>query len=185
MSKSSRSALRRLGWGLLFPLLDFHIIFFDIFPDFIGYIMIASALSQLGREHIGFKKAGWVAFALTFLSLPQVLLKTSIDVNEFSSSILGLHIYIQATAALHALMAYWIFSGLAAMAREEKQQVLLGAVMTRRNLYLFVSISQLFFFPFLINLEDSWVMLLMGIGILSFIMEILLIRLPFRLSKSF
>jgi hypothetical protein len=59
-----RSALRRLGWGLVFPLVDLNLGSFDVFPDIIGYIMILIALRQL-KNGIGcFKQASGLAATL-------------------------------------------------------------------------------------------------------------------------
>ena len=86
MNPSMRSALRRLGWGLVFPLVDLHLGSFDVLPDLIGYIMIRIALGQLGTVDISFKKASWLAAVLIFLSLPQLMVKTSIDINQLTTA---------------------------------------------------------------------------------------------------
>lgn len=183
MSNTVYSALRRLGWGLLFQIIDIRIVFFDLLPDFIGYIMMASALHQLSGEHSLFKRAMWAATAMIFLSLPSVVMKFNITISDFASIPLSLHLYAQAMLALHVLLAVWIFNGLSAMAQQAGDPLLLDSIINRRNLYLVIYITQLIFYPFLLNLDDSWIMLLIVFGILAFIMELMFIRLPFRLSK--
>lgn len=182
MNPSMRSALRRLGWGLVFPLVDLHLGSFDVLPDLIGYIMILIALGQLGTVDISFKKASWLAAVLIFLSLPQLMVKTSIDINQLTTAPLGMHAYIQGTAILHALLAYLIFQGLYAVARPIAPPELLDTIVIRRKLYMVVFVAQLIFYPFLLNMEESWAIMLLFIGIFLFIAELLLVRLPFRLS---
>lgn len=183
MSTSLYSALRRLGWGLVVQIIDFNLFFFDLLPDFIGYIMMASALHQLSSEHSIFKRAKWTAIAMIFLSLPSVAMKTNITNSDFSSIPLSLHLYSQAMMALHVLLAFWVFNGLYALAQQAGHSILLDSIHIRRNLYLLIFITQLIFYPFLLNVDDSWMMLLIVFGILALIMEFLFLRLPFRLSK--
>jgi hypothetical protein len=183
LNPSMRSALRRLGWGLVFPLVDLHLGTFDILPDIIGYIMILIALGQLSAgDGGGFKQASWLAAVLIFLSLPQLMINTSIDINQLTAAPLGMHAYVQGTAILHALLAYLIFRGLYTVARPIAPPELLDAIVTRQKLYMAVFASQLIFYPFLLNMEESWAIMLLFIGIFIFITELLLIRLPFRLS---
>lgn len=177
-----RTALRRLGWGLVFPLVDVHFGYFDVFPDMIGYIMILIALGKIGCENVGFKQASLLAAVLLFLSLPQLIIKTSIDINQLTIVPFGMHAYVQGTSLLHALLAYLIFRGLYTVAKPIASPELLNAIVSRRKLYMSVFSLQLIFYPFLFNLEKSWVIMLFFIGIFTFVTEILLIRIPFRLS---
>jgi hypothetical protein len=177
------SSFRRLGWGFVFTIVDFRIVFFDLMPDFIGYIMIVSALHKMSSIQSVFNKAKWVAIAMIFLAIPQVLMKSNVALSDFSSIPLMLHLYPQALLALHVLLVFWIFNGLGAMAQQAHQTVLLDSVYIRKILYLVIYISQLIFYPFLLNLDDSWNILLIVLVVLSLIMELLFIRLPFRFSK--
>lgn len=182
MNSSMRSALSRLGWGLVFPLINFQSVFFDAFPDIVGYIMIFIALGQLSARDAGFKQTRWLAAAMILLSLPQLVVKSSIDINQLSTAQLGMHAYIQGMGIMHALLAYQIFRGLYTFARPIASPDLLDAIVTRRKLYMTIFVSQLIFYPFLLNMEENWAIMLLFIGILMFIAELLLIRLPFRLS---
>ncbi|WP_156889562.1 hypothetical protein [Paenibacillus harenae] len=182
MNPSMRSTLRRLGWGLVFPLVDLHLGSFDVLPDMIGYIMILMALGQLGAGDGGFKLASWLAAVLIFLSLPQLVIKTSIDIKQLTAAPLGMQAYVQGTAILHALLAYLIFRRLYTIARPIAPPEMLDDIVTRRKLYMAVFAAQLIFYPFLLNLDESWSVLLLIIGILMFVAELLLIRIPFRLS---
>ncbi|MGM0884573.1 MAG: hypothetical protein ACQEXQ_26485 [Bacillota bacterium] len=183
MSTSLNPVLRRLGWGLVFQIIDIHIVFFDLLPDFIGYIMMASALHKLSTEHYLFRRAMWVATAMIFLSLPGVVMKSNIAISDFASIPLSQHLYSQAMLALHVLLAFWIFNGLYAIAQQAGDSHLLDSIINRRNLYLVIFITQLIVYPFFLNVDDSWLTLFIVFGILGLIMELMFIRLPFRLAK--
>lgn len=183
MNPSMQNALRRLGWGLVFPLVDFHLGTFDIFPDIIGYVMILFSLGRLGAEGGGFRSTSWLAGALIFMSLPQLVTKMSIDVNRFADAPLGMHAYVQGTAVLHALLVYFIFRGLHTVAEPIAGRELLDALTFRLKLYMTLFCAQLFYYPFLLNMDDSWAFLLLVIGFLMLVAELLLIRIPFRLSR--
>lgn len=144
--------------------------------------MIFIALGQLGAKDVGFKQARWMAAAMIFLSLPQLVVKSSIDIGQLATAPLGMHAYMLATSIMHALLAYLIFRGLYVFARPLAPPELLDSIVTRRKLYMTVFVTQLIFYPFLLNVEESWVIMLLLIGILMFIVELLLLRLPFRLS---
>ncbi|MCA0757167.1 hypothetical protein KP806_19060 [Paenibacillus sp. N4] len=183
MNPSMRSALRRLGWGLLFPLVDLHLGIFDIFPDIIGYVMILFSLGRLGAVDGGFKAASLLAGILILLSLPQLVTKTSIDINQLAAAPLGLHVYMQAASILHALLVYFIFRGLHAIAEPIAPRELRDALTFRLKFYMTLFCAQLFLYPFLLNMEDSWAIMLLFIGFFMLVAELLLIRLPFRLSR--
>ncbi|WP_314588487.1 hypothetical protein [Paenibacillus terrigena] len=176
-------AYRRLGWGLVFEVIDFRAFYFDVLPDFVGYIMIATALSELSSLHTVFIKAKWVAIGMIFVTLPHVLMASSVTFSNFGSLPLYLHIYSEALLACHVLIVYWICQGLESIARAERQIDLQMTVITRRNLYMVLAIAQLIFYPFLLNVEKDWINLLLIFGVVQMIMEVLFIRLPFRFSQ--
>ncbi|MBD2869254.1 hypothetical protein [Paenibacillus arenilitoris] len=185
MTTLREQALRRLGWGLVLPMIDIHIIIVDLLPDFIGYAMIVSALHRLSSEHSAFRKAKAAAIALLLLSLPQLLLKSNIPIAEFKAVPIHMHLYGQAGLALHALMAYWLFNGLYAFARQNGLGAeTLDSVVYRRNFYLSVTVLQLAYYPFLWNSEDGMHLLLFAFAALMLVAELLLLRLPFRLAKE-
>lgn len=183
MRTSSSRALRQMGWGFVFELIDIRIEFFDILPDFIGYILIASAIYQLKIEYPIFNKVKWVAIAMILLSLPGVLMYSNVSYSDFASLPLALHVYSQALVALHIVLVYGVFNGLIPIAQQMREKILLDSILFRRTLYMVVSISQLVFYPFFLNHDSDWIMLYIAFGVLSFILEVLFIRLPFRVSR--
>ncbi|MFB9328914.1 hypothetical protein ACFFSY_23510 [Paenibacillus aurantiacus] len=183
MNYSMRTTLRRLGWGLVFPLVDIHVGPIDVLPDLIGYLLIVSALRQLGAGYGVDKTAIWLAAILALLAVPRLLVNTSMNIDQYTTSPFALHIYGQGVVILHSLLAYRVFQGLYANAITVAPPKLKDAIVNRRKFYMTVFAAQLFFYPFLLNLESGWVMLLMGLQLCFILAELLLIRLPFRLSR--
>lgn len=171
-----------LGWGLVFPILDVHLGPFDVLPDFIGYIMILVTLNQLGTGDGCFKPASWLAAVLILLSLPKLVIKASIDINDLNVAPLGMYIFTQGMMVLHALLAYFIIRGLYTIARPIAPPELLNALVSRLRLYMALMAAQLIFYPFLLNFGDDLAVLLLLFGIVMFIAELMLIRIPFRIS---
>lgn len=183
MSTPFRRELRRLGWGLVIAMIDIRLGYFDLLPDIIGYLMVLSALQQLGSIHPAYKKAKYISIVLIILTIPVLFIQTNVTITEFSSIPLAVHLYSQLLFILHILMAYWIFNGLIEMLKQDGAVQLLDTAISRRNTYLVFNILMVIIYPFLLNVEDSWVMLLIAFGILLFIMELLFLRLPFRISN--
>ena len=72
----------RIFWGLLFVVLDIRINSVDlILPDFVGYILIVSGLSQLVPHDKSFRTARLVAVVLIFVSL-TTLVEVKVDSKE-------------------------------------------------------------------------------------------------------
>ncbi len=176
-------ALRRMGWGLLFELIDIRIAAFDLLPDFIGYILLATALSALGGQHAGFRRARWAAIAMIALTLPSVLVTSNAGFADMAVLPLGLHLYGQALLAVHVAMAYWMFGGLRHMAAQAGDSGLQAAAELRMQLYMAVNFAQLAAYPFVLNAGDDMIGLLLVAGVLAFIMELLLLGLTFKTAK--
>jgi len=177
------AALRRIGWGLVFELIDIRIGYFDVLPDFVGYILIAAGLHALGGLHAGFRRARWVAVLMIALTLPHVLMESTVTMTNMAALPLGMHAYVQLLLALHVLMAYWIFGGLRDMAHQAADRDMEDAAATRMYFYMGINFAQLVAYPFILNVGDDMMMLFLALGVLGMIAELLFLRLPFRLAK--
>lgn len=64
--------MNKLFWGFLFVMLDFTIHIghgsFSLFPDFIGYILLASGSRELYFESAHFDKAGGISIIAAFIT---------------------------------------------------------------------------------------------------------------------
>lgn len=178
---------RRIGWGLVFQFIDFRIMNIDILPDFIGYILIATALQELRTVHIAFDKAKWAAIMLILASLLNVCMPINFTIIDIGAQPLWVHIYLQAVTGTHILLAYWLFIGMEHTVRRNQLQniVLLEDIRFRRYVYLTFSVIQLILYPFHLNLGPDWISLLLLSSFIALCLEFLLLRLPFRISNGF
>jgi len=64
-----RGHFSQLFWGLLLVILDFSINGFDLFPDIVGYLLVAAGCSGLADMSHRFSTARAMAFALAILWL--------------------------------------------------------------------------------------------------------------------
>lgn len=178
---------RRIGWGLVFQFIDFRIIYFDLLPDFIGYILIATALQGLGKVHIVFVRAKWAAVLMILASLMSEFMPVNININDLNIQPLWIHIYSQALTGLHILLAYWLFNGMEHTVKRNQLQnmELLEDIRFRRVIYLAFFGIQLFLYPFHFNQGEDWSDWIIIFSFIALIPEFLLLRLPFRLSNGF
>ena len=178
---------RRIGWGLIFQFFDFHIMNVDLLPDFIGYILIATALQELGTIHIAFVKAKWAAAIMIMASLLNVFIPANFTISNLGTMPLWMQIYAQAMVGVHLLMAYWLFNGMEYTVKRHQLQnmMLLEDIRFRRFIYMTIIVIQLILYPFHLNLERSWTGWLFLFSFIALILEFLFLRLPFRLSKGF
>jgi hypothetical protein len=184
MSIPVSSALRRIGWGLVFELIDIRIAYIDVLPDFIGYILLAAGLHALGTLHAGFRRARGVAIAMMLLTLPHVMMQSTVGMSDMSALPLWLHGYVELLLGLHVLMAYWLLVGLRDMARQTGDSLLEDVAQHRTYFYMSVNLAQLVLYPFLLNMGDDWTLVFIGLSVLAIIAELLLLRLPFRMAKK-
>jgi hypothetical protein len=63
------SGLRKFYWGFFFIMLSFRIQGFDIFPDFVGYILFAIGFSSLSEKSEHFRVAAKFNVPLLLISL--------------------------------------------------------------------------------------------------------------------
>lgn len=177
------AALRRIGWGLLFELIDIRIGYFDILPDFIGYILLASGLSALGALHPPFRRARWAALAMIPLTLPHVLMESTVNLSNMAAVPIMLHGYVQLLLALHVLLAYWCFDGMLLMARQAGDRQLADTISLRMRFYMAVNVAQLIVYPFVLNFSERMLAIFIIFSLAGLLMELLFLRLPFRLAK--
>lgn len=183
MNPLIRKSLRTLGWGLVFPLVDFHLGVIDILPDFIGYIMILVALNRLESSVGGYTVAKSLAAVLIIFSLPQIVFKARININELTSVSLGMHVVSQGMIVLHGLLVYFIIRGLYKIAFPIASPELKHAIVSRIKAYMFLLAAQLIFYPFLLNFGEDLIIALLLTGVVMIIAEFLIVRIPFRMSR--
>lgn len=72
-----QSAFTYLFWGFVFQLLNFYIQHINLFPDTVGYILIAVGANRLREDSDRFQTVLWLSIPLIFLSLTNIHQATS------------------------------------------------------------------------------------------------------------
>lgn len=141
------SGLNKLYWGFLFIMLGFRIQGFDILPDIVGYILFASAFSDLASENINFSIAAKYNIPMIILSVFSIYQSPvqgqSINFGSFGliSIVMGI-----ATFILNLLIVYNLFLGIKSMAEQRGQFDLASESDERWNQYKLLQIAVLFTF---------------------------------------
>ncbi|MFD0959654.1 aminoglycoside phosphotransferase family protein [Paenibacillus chungangensis] len=184
MTEAIRKGLRSLGYGGLLVLLDFRIGGFDLLPDTIGYLLMASGMFGLNHHQRQFRTVKWLALLLAVTPFIHFL----ITFGRHSSLLYTLSvdelIVAQSIQIVHVVMVYMIFQGLTTITVGTGQSSLLTVVIGRRNGYVAAHALLLFVTPFLLNINDSIVLPLIVLNIIGLIAELLFVMLCFRVEKA-
>ena len=181
-------AINKIFWGLLLVLLDINIIYFDILPDILGYIMIVSGLSGLKPYSLFFRKAKIAAVFLVILSVPAFFLIPAIPLDEFQPSSSSLITMASSTifGLLHLVVIYYSIYGLIEMAKKLNIYELPERSQDRLNVYLIGSLGTMTVFPFVLNVSDQAAFYIIIISfIISITLEITILTLIRKYRKHF
>jgi len=127
-----QKSFMRIFWGLLFIILDIKLNDLDlILPDFIGYILICTALASLEQLHPRFGKAKLYAAAMVIVSLAEML-----RINPFS-------VLRILEIVLNLLMIWHTCTAIREVALERSNISLSDTATKRRTLYMVVSLTHL------------------------------------------
>ncbi|ABR50301.1 hypothetical protein Amet_4221 [Alkaliphilus metalliredigens QYMF] len=179
----------RLFWGLLITFFDIRFNEFNLLPDFVGYIIIFSALGGLTNYHDIFKKARPLAFVLIFLTIPDLyrgdpnLLAGAEGLLSYSMLEMGVNMI---SGIIELLLAYYIFEGTRILAVERELKELAQQCHSRWKAYLIIRFLLLLGQPFIWNVPQGIILggwILLGIG--GFIIQILFIALIRTGSEEF
>ncbi|WP_020618571.1 hypothetical protein [Paenibacillus daejeonensis] len=129
-----KTNFRKLSWGFMFILLDLHIYIFDVLPDFIGYLLILSALSRLETYYPGYKKGVPVALLLFVVSLLSLGAGFGLHHSSFTDSPLwigvsGIHLL------LLLVLVYQLLSTFTQHARSQQKHALADSSRNRMGFF--------------------------------------------------
>ncbi|MBD7968348.1 hypothetical protein [Paenibacillus gallinarum] len=183
----SEKALRRLAWGFTLLILDINIMGFDIFNDLLGYILILYSLSSLEAESALFQKVKWITLLFLIESFITDWFPNK-NVGLWSPDIsLSSIVYGQVFSLVDLLMIILLFTSLGQLSiwQQMSDPSLEEAFITRRKAFIGLLVLQQFFYPFIINLEQEWEVVMTIFAILYVFFMFLLIRLLFRLANAY
>ncbi|MCM3746266.1 hypothetical protein M3223_02755 [Paenibacillus pasadenensis] len=183
MTPSWIRPLRRIGWGLTLILFDVRLGSVDVLPDAIGYILAASGLRAISPGIPSFLWAGRLSWLLVLLSLADPFFAfTFANAEEMRPPYI--HAVGQIYFALHAVFVLLLCYGFEGLALKWRALELLQAIRTRRSFYAFVTFVMLLFYPFVFNMDYSdWFLTKVAGAGLIVLLEFLVLRIPFRLSR--
>lgn len=166
-----KTALNLLFWGLLFVMLRIDIVI-DLFPDPIGHLLIALGCFKLQDKFPVAQRAGTFATIMIFISIPMFF------VNADQAIGFGWHIYSMALLILNLILVYFIFSVLKVIVNNYDNKALINRTYKTFNFYMSLSLIQLAFLSFSINIhEDIALTIAFILAIAVFIMNIVFLVL--------
>lgn len=174
-----RPVYNSMFWGFIFALLDFRVSAIDIIPDFIGFIMIFSALGKLTAQHEYFGKARPFAFALILLALPDLiqLQANNLLENPMSSQLLGFVLNGQIFMIAELFMVFWICKAIYTLAQQTGLSDLAARARSRWHFFLGITAGVIFITPFTYNLPEEWQALFIVMVISGFAANLLIMFL--------
>lgn len=141
----NESGFKKLYWGFIFIMLSFRIQGFDILPDIVGYLVLASAFSSLASSSTYFSiaaKYNIPMIALSIFSIYQSPVQgEGVHLGQFG--ILSIPIAI-ASFVLNLLVIYNLFMGIKDMSEKRQQSDLAQESVERWNQYKMLQIASLF-----------------------------------------
>lgn len=174
----NESGFRKLYWGFIFIMLGFKIQGFDILPNIIGYLLFASAFSNLASRSTYFSIASKYNIPMIILSIFSIYEKP-VQGGGIHFGLLGIFSIPIAIAAfvLNLLVVYNLFMGIKDMASNGEQYVLANEAEERWNKYKMLQIASVcsFIFIFIPLLGLIYVIaiivisIIITIGILGFL----------------
>jgi hypothetical protein len=137
-------SFNKLYWGFIFIAFSFRIQGFDILPDIVGYLLFASAFSNLVSSSTHFSvasKYNIIMIILSFFSIYQ----RPVQGGGVHLGIFSIPLAI-AAFIISLLVVYYLFMGIKDMAEKEQQLDLASESSEKWNQFLILRIASLFSF---------------------------------------
>jgi hypothetical protein len=182
MTETERG-FRRIFWGLLFTVFDFHINGFDLLPDVVGFLLIALGLGLLAPQSLRFHTArimAWFLFVLWFASLFS-LVEGANEGGPFG----GWFYFGVVRDVIDVTMVWQLCGGIIELARERGHEDLALRANTRRALYLALTLAAYFLsFAVLPGNPEFAVVAVIGLLVFAIVVMILLMALMLRAARE-
>ncbi|MGM1047495.1 MAG: hypothetical protein ACQEXX_15265 [Bacillota bacterium] len=174
-------ACYQVAWGLLLIMIDIRIVFFDVVPDLLGFILLLVGLYRLKRENVYFGIGCGAAWALMALSAIQFLMtfgQPAVGIESIGS-IPPMHYELQNVPLIgYLVLGYGLCKGIELRADSLKQTVLKRAARTRLGFYVVTYLMWLIVFPFGFNVDQDIMIMLyfvFGLGIIICSLSVILL----------
>lgn len=174
------SGYNRLFWGIIFVIFNFNIGPVNIFPDFIGYIIIFSGLNLISEQNPNYETGKMPACILIFLSLKGLFnLENIAAQSQLTDWKFGFMVAGSIESIISIYLIYCICKGIYEVANERGIVELRDEALKTFKYYFIFSVLFLFYTPFSINLSqnmNSFMILPMIINIFVLIFLAVLFR---------
>ena len=152
---ANRRGFKYMIFGFLLVLRDVHI-FFDILPDPLGYILIASGIQHIATRKTNAKNAELTAYFLMALSIPTLFLSTEV-LNQMQDNNIGWLLYGLSVTLVDLILMYFVFRMLIhevdySIDPDEKQK----SARKMMIIYMTIALTTAFIQPFLINMKQDF-----------------------------
>jgi len=180
-------AFTKIFWGFMLVFLDFKINQFDLLPDFVGYFIIVSALSDLNSFSAYFRKARTFAIILAILSIPEYFIG-EINILEGivpSTSTILILISSSALTLIHIAFIFFLLQGCIELANHHQNSTLAKTTKNIQTFYIIILLAVTILTPFVLNIPQNLATAIIIVGgIASFVVYIMVLILIWSYRKA-
>lgn len=173
----------KIIWGLVLVFININLGVFDVFPNFIGYGLIAIGLEGLSEKNPVYKKGCVPAVVLVVYSFITFFFPFQVNLQELSSSNAGVLLLSLCPMVLNLPVFYSICTGIYRDAETEENTELMRRSKTTWNFILFFTLLELLLMPFNFNFKESIMVPSIIIAIMLFIGLFMLVGI-LRIARS-
>lgn len=139
----------------MFLILDINIAYINIFPDFIGYILIYSGLDILTPQQKLFERGKIPSVILTILTLKDIWHDPSNNIlnGQIADTELILMLISSVVIIFKIYLIYVICDGIYKLCEERELEDLMNKTIAPWKFYFGISVIYLFFLPCSLNLN--------------------------------
>lgn len=141
-------------WGLVLVFINIKLGVIDVFPNFIGYSVIAMGLENLSVKNPVYKKGCVPSVILAFYSFITFFFPFQVNLQELSSSNAVLLLLSLCPMVLNLPVFYSICTGIYKDAEGEEITDLMRRSKTTWNFLLYFTLFELLIMPFNLNLKE-------------------------------
>lgn len=178
------SGYNKLFWGMMIIIFDINLGCINILPNFIGYMLIYSALNILSSQQEIYKKGKIPTVILIVLTLKDIWHDSNSDILTMRASTLGIISMTIGTFAMviNIYLMFIICKGIYELYMERRLDDSMSSTKASWNFYLVTSIIYLFYIPFTINISSDYNIIMILVGLAELIAGIS-IALVFKRCK--
>jgi len=135
------SSFGRMQAGMIFILIDIDFGSFDVIPDFIGYLLIASAAIQLYRKtkDVSFRNVNYIAVFLMIVNLVNIFMpNNSRGAGLQMNSISFVMTVVTMLSTIH--LYYYLYNGMLRIVESFRDVKFNNKLLSDRNIYVYVNL---------------------------------------------